>query len=298
MAQRFGVMQLQNRSVAELAEWAGAFEGAGADAVYVADHLANPHDLADEWQDGWLSLAAIAAATTTCRLGPLVSTFVLHPPVALARMALTLQTICGGRLVLGVGAGGAPLDRAFSNAWDEIGQLAQRFSTGLATLRQLFDGSAVEVPPVPSVGERQPPPSWGLDAATRRVTRPEVMVAAQHGSTMRAAVAHGDAWNVFSGRRRDGETALEMLSRQSRRMDELCAEMGREPSTLRRTVLLDALPDLAPTTAEDLARTAEHCWGLGYDEVIVYAWFSRDSGPRTPEALLRFIERELPSLRG
>ena len=297
MARRFGVMLLQNRSVAELAEWAAAFDRAGADGVYVADHLANPYDLADEWQDGWLALAAVAASTTRCRLGPLVTNFVLHTPAALVRMALTLQTMCGGRLVLGVGAGGAPLDRALSDAPDDVDHLAHRFSTGLATLRQLLDRSAVDVPPVLPLGERQPPRLWELDAVTQRVPRPEVVVGGQSVSTMRSAVRYGDAWNVFGGRRRDGETALQLLTRHSRRIDELCADIDRDPSTLGRTVLLDVMPDLAPTTDEALARTIEQCWELGFDEVIAYAWFARDAGPRTPDALLGFIEGELRSLR-
>lgn len=297
MARQLGVMLLQNRSVGELTQWARLYDGAGADAVYVADHLTNPFDPTGEWQDGWLSLVAVASATSRCRIGTLVTTFVLHSPSALARMAMTGQAISGGRLVLGVGAGGAPIDRSLSSVHDDRPGLAARLDSGLATLRSLLDGGAVELPPVPEIGGRIPPAAWSLDEAARRTARPELMVGGQATSTMRAAVTHADAWNAFGGRIRDGESGLDLMARHLRRIDELCAEAGRDPGTLRRTVLLDFVPDLAPTTDDDLAGVTERLWELGYDEVIAYAWFGRDQGPRTPESLLGFVDARLPQLR-
>jgi alkanesulfonate monooxygenase SsuD/methylene tetrahydromethanopterin reductase-like flavin-dependent oxidoreductase (luciferase family) len=297
MPRAFGALLLQNRPVAEVARWATAFDRAGADAVYVADHLANPYDLADEWHDGWVVLAAVSAATARCRIGPLVTNFVLHSPVALARLALTLQTMSGGRLVLAVGAGGAPFDRSASAVPDGFPQLAERLDQGLTTLRALLAGHEVDVAPVTVIGGRTTPASWGLGPAARAVPRPELMVGGQGGSVIRAAVRHADAWNTFGGRPRDGESGLELMARRMRELDDACAEAGRAPATVRRTALIDALPTLAPTSDDELADVVGRLWEIGYDEVAAYAWFSRDLGPRTPEALLGFVEHRLPGLR-
>ena len=75
-------------------------EGVGVDSYWSADHpVAFP--------DCWATLAALAATTTTIRLGPLVSCVYYRSPAVLARLAADVDRIGGGRLVLGVGIGDA-----------------------------------------------------------------------------------------------------------------------------------------------------------------------------------------------
>jgi alkanesulfonate monooxygenase SsuD/methylene tetrahydromethanopterin reductase-like flavin-dependent oxidoreductase (luciferase family) len=45
----FGVFLQQERPIAELLDWAGRFDEAGADSVWVADHLANPSGSSSLW---------------------------------------------------------------------------------------------------------------------------------------------------------------------------------------------------------------------------------------------------------
>jgi alkanesulfonate monooxygenase SsuD/methylene tetrahydromethanopterin reductase-like flavin-dependent oxidoreductase (luciferase family) len=89
--------------------------------------------------DGWTVLTAMAGRTTRCRLGPLVSNFVLHPPLAMARLVTTLDAISGGRLDVGLGMGGAAVCRAASSVFERSAPLADRFENGLDSLIQLLE---------------------------------------------------------------------------------------------------------------------------------------------------------------
>ena len=58
-----------------------------------------------EVADAWITLAAIATATQTIRLGPMVTPLARRRPVKVARETATLDRLSGGRLTLGVGLG-------------------------------------------------------------------------------------------------------------------------------------------------------------------------------------------------
>src|SRR5438128_9453900 len=82
-----------------------AAEDAGFDALWTWDHLRDPDD--DGAGPGvpaaWTVLTALAAVTRRVSLGPLVLNVANRPPGVLANMAATLQTVSGGRLLLGLG---------------------------------------------------------------------------------------------------------------------------------------------------------------------------------------------------
>lgn len=91
-----------------LVELAQAAEAAGWDGFFVWDTILM--DLADsvEILDPWIVLAAVAAATTRLRLGPLVTPLAPRRPWKVARETTTLDRLSGGRLVFGAGTGGPP----------------------------------------------------------------------------------------------------------------------------------------------------------------------------------------------
>jgi alkanesulfonate monooxygenase SsuD/methylene tetrahydromethanopterin reductase-like flavin-dependent oxidoreductase (luciferase family) len=90
----------------ELATWA---ENAGWHGLWYADHLMpNTDDGTPDDGDAlecWSALAGLAPLTTRLRLGSLVSPVTLHHPLVLAKRAVTVDHISGGRAVLGLGAG-------------------------------------------------------------------------------------------------------------------------------------------------------------------------------------------------
>jgi len=87
-----------------LASLAATAEAAGWDGLFLWDHVVRregDYDLADPW----ISLAAVATATSRLRIGPLVTPLPRRRPWNVAKQAVTLDHLSGGRMVLGVGLG-------------------------------------------------------------------------------------------------------------------------------------------------------------------------------------------------
>ena len=94
---RLGVVMPQTRPWREQAGDFAWAEETGYDVAYVYDHLTHPTAAGGWLADGYAVLAAAAATTTRIELGTLVASATLHSPVALARLAATLDDISGGR---------------------------------------------------------------------------------------------------------------------------------------------------------------------------------------------------------
>ncbi len=94
---------------ATLIEIAEAADTAGLDDLWVVDHIAIPPDDAEgsggRYLDPLATLAFLAARTERIRLGTAVLILPYRPPLPTAKWIATLQELCGGRLLLGVGAG-------------------------------------------------------------------------------------------------------------------------------------------------------------------------------------------------
>jgi alkanesulfonate monooxygenase SsuD/methylene tetrahydromethanopterin reductase-like flavin-dependent oxidoreductase (luciferase family) len=91
------------RRMIELAQYA---EQAGWDGLFISDHILwnspDPQDVADPW----ILLAAIATVTQRIRLGIIATPIARRRPWKIAREALTLDQLSGGRMILGAGIGG------------------------------------------------------------------------------------------------------------------------------------------------------------------------------------------------
>jgi alkanesulfonate monooxygenase SsuD/methylene tetrahydromethanopterin reductase-like flavin-dependent oxidoreductase (luciferase family) len=92
----------------EIAAGTEAAERAGLDGVWINDHLAGAVHAATHVLECWTVLSAIAASVPRVALGPLVLNVANRDPAVVAVMAATLQEVSGGRLHLGLGAGGGP----------------------------------------------------------------------------------------------------------------------------------------------------------------------------------------------
>jgi alkanesulfonate monooxygenase SsuD/methylene tetrahydromethanopterin reductase-like flavin-dependent oxidoreductase (luciferase family) len=130
---------------ATMVDLAVAAEAAGWDGFYLWDHMWRPPDKPAEIADAWIMLAAIASATRELRLGPMVTPLARRRPHKVAREALTLDHLSGGRLTLGVGLGvntGGELER-FGEETSEILR-AEMLDEALEVVLALWRGEEVD----------------------------------------------------------------------------------------------------------------------------------------------------------
>jgi len=126
-----------------VASFAVDAERSGWDGVFTWDHIAMWWDPAEPVGDTWVTLAAIASATSRVRLGPLVTPLPRRRPQRLARETVAVDRLSGGRLVLGVGLGA---NRHEFEAFGEIEGLPERAAAldeGLDVLVRLWSGDEV-----------------------------------------------------------------------------------------------------------------------------------------------------------
>ena len=142
---RFGVFLPQIRmSFAELEAKVRAAEALGFDAVWFMDHLAPPGMPDAESLEAWTVATAIAARTERIRLGHMVLCNEFRHPALLAKMAVTLDHISGGRLNLGLGWGSVEDElRAFGVGPRSARVRAARLAETLELLELFFTGEPV-----------------------------------------------------------------------------------------------------------------------------------------------------------
>ena len=109
---RFQVLTLPNAPWDELAGRFRLLEELGFDVAAIADHFVDWTNPPSPWLESWTLLAAVARETTRIRLCTCVSQIPLREPAMLARQALTLDHISGGRLDVGLGLG-LPIDPSY-----------------------------------------------------------------------------------------------------------------------------------------------------------------------------------------
>ncbi|HEY6103950.1 MAG TPA: LLM class flavin-dependent oxidoreductase [bacterium] len=212
----------------ELRDMARAAEEAGFDSLWVGDHLLfRDPDLPPRgpWE-AWSVLAALAAVTKRVHLGPLVASVSFHNPAMLAKKAATIDEISGGRLILGLGAGwNEPEYRAFGYPFDHR---VDRFEEAFAIIRGLLRDGRVDFE-----GRYHQAPDCVLVPRPIRKGGPPLMIGTTGPRMLRLTARYADAWNAWFtwfGNRPEGLAAMR------EKVDAACAEVGRDPATLARTV--------------------------------------------------------------
>ncbi|RAY11185.1 F420-dependent oxidoreductase [Actinomadura craniellae] len=239
-------------------------EEMGFETAWVYDHVAWRGST--PWFDAYATLAAAAVVTERIRLGTLVTSANFRHPVPTAHAARTVDDISGGRLTLGIGAGGiartsdagilggpewSPRERA--ERFAEWTDLLDRLLRGPETTFEGVHYSAREVVTAPGCVQRP---------------RPPFAIAATGPRGMRLAARQGALW-VTTGRWQEPAAMYETVRTEIAGLEEACAAEGRDPAELRRMLLTEpAGPGLeSPAAFEDLAgRYAE----LGITDIAVH----------------------------
>ncbi len=252
-------------------------EAQGLDSIWLYDHLLFRGGETDQGQwECFTLLAALAEATKRVGLGPLVACTPFRNPALLAKIAVTLDEVSGGRFVLGVGAGWNEAEfRAFGFPFDHR---VDRLEEAVQIIGPLLHGGRADFS-----GRYERAPDCAIVPRGPRADGPRLMVAAFKPRMLRLAARHAD--HLTSAFELDGPEARAQI-------EAACAEVGRDPATLELShTLWAAFPDLGPvpdhmrdstyTSADALAADLERCGAIRLDHVMV------DFRPNTPAALER-----------
>lgn len=205
----------QPRRVLELAQLA---EVAGLDLVTLQDHPYQPRHL-----DAWTLLTAIGARTSAIRLSTNVANLPLRPPVVLAKAAASLDVLTGGRVELGLGAGGL---------WDPIvaaggprrspGEAVEALEEAIQVMRAFWEGGTVRF-------EGDHYRAKGLHAGPAPSRPIPIWLGAYKPRMIRLTGRLADAWVPSLG-----YADPPVLPELNAILDDAAAAAGRAPSEIRR----------------------------------------------------------------
>ena len=297
-ALRVDVLVVQNLPWPRWIERVLQVEALGYDGVWVWDHLVHrTQEPADPLFEAFSLLGAAAALTSRVRLGTMVASPTLRSPLLLAKSAMTVDQVSGGRFELGIGAGGSLLDAV------ALGQpalpkpvLAERFEQTVELVdRVLRGGSSYDGTTVSGSG---------MVIAPGPVQEPRLpLVLAAHGPrTLRLAGRLADTWNTLTTQDLEPDEVLALAASRAALLDEAARAAGRDPGTIRRSVLIGSVrwPVLASSAAfrEAVLRYAER----GFTDVVVMhpdhpAHVRAGHGEADPHIVRRIAEEVLPDLR-
>jgi len=212
----------QWRDIVALAQRA---EDIGIDALWVPDHFLfrEPGTAPQGIWECWTLLAALAAVTRQATLGPLVACTSFRNPALLAKIADTVDEISDGRLILGLGAGwNEPEYDAFGYPFDH---LASRFEEALIIMHGLLRDGQVDF-----TGTYATAHDCELRPRGPRPAGPPIMVAGSGPRMLRLAAQYTDAWHIWLSHAPAGLAPLQEA------VDAACVAIGRDPTTLERSV--------------------------------------------------------------
>ncbi|HXF82460.1 MAG TPA: TIGR03560 family F420-dependent LLM class oxidoreductase [bacterium] len=220
-------------------------EGLGFAGLYRSDHFTNAAPPDRESLELWTSLTWLATHTRRIAFGPLVTPCSFRHPVMTARMAVAVDELSGGRLVLGLGAGWQ--EREHTNYGFELLDLRSRldrFEESLQIISALFASDE----PLTFSGTY-----WRLrEAVLRPRPRPggPPLLVGGNGPrrTLPLAARYAAEWNGTA-------QSPEGFARLTARLEALLARAGRPPGAVRRSVMVGVVFGRTPAEVADrLAR--------------------------------------------
>ncbi|MFI1505118.1 LLM class flavin-dependent oxidoreductase [Streptomyces sp. NPDC020597] len=274
------------------AKWRRA-EELGFHAAYTYDHLSWRSFRDGPWFGALPTLTAAATATDRLRLGTLVTSPNFRHPVTLAKELISLDDVSGGRVTLGIGAGGNGFDAEVlgQEAWTPR-ERADRFGEFLPLLDRLLTEDAVSHRGVHYSAEE----ARNIPGCVQRPRLP-FAVAATGPRGLKLAARYGQAW-VTTGDPRlyeagTPEQSDAALLGQLDKLAKACADVGRDAAELDRILLTGFTPDRAGPleSVEAFVDFAGRQRELGFTEIVVH-WPIADSDFAADQAVFEDIATE------
>jgi probable F420-dependent oxidoreductase len=254
-------------SYAEIRQTALKAEKGGFDSIWLYDHLLyrNEEKTTGVWEC-WTMTSALAEATSQVEIGSLVLCNSFRNPAILAKMAATLDEVSSGRYILGIGAGwNQPEYEAFGLPFD---RRVDRFEEALQIIVPLVKEGRVDFE-----GKYYQARDCEVTPRGPRPDGPPILIGGQGSRMLRLTARYADQWNV--GYFGTPETYVEWVDR----INEACQEVGRDPGSLVKTVLLFLrYPDLGGPaefnrhhlsgSSQDVAEALHGYEALGVEHVM------------------------------
>jgi F420-dependent oxidoreductase-like protein len=223
-----------NKTFGRVADLAGAAEKAGFSLVTVMDHFYQIQGVGPETDpmlEAWTTLGGLAARTKKVRLATLVTGVTYRNPAMLAKMVTTLDVVSGGRAVLGLGAAwNEDEHRGYGSDFPAIRERMDRLEEALTICRAMFTQER------PSFTGKY----YRIDRALnvpRPIQKggPRILVGGGgEQRTLKIAAKFADMTHWFP-------LGFDVLKHKNEVLEQHCAAIGRDPSTIERTMATPVL---------------------------------------------------------
>ncbi len=225
-----------------LRTWQQADEVPEIEHAWLWDHmlpLSGPKD--GPIFEGWTLLTALAVQTQRLRFGLLVTNNQIRQPAVLGKIATTLDVISGGRLILGIGAGGT-LPTGTPRTTNQHPGLTEYLAYGLPVTTPA-EGLAKLAETVVIVRRMFTEDIFDFEGRYNSLTStrnepkpvqpggPPVLIGGSGPLMLRLVAEHADIWNVPG----PPHASAEFLAERNRALDLECAAIGRDPAKLIRS---------------------------------------------------------------
>jgi alkanesulfonate monooxygenase SsuD/methylene tetrahydromethanopterin reductase-like flavin-dependent oxidoreductase (luciferase family) len=279
----FAFVTPQHRmSIDEVRELWDFADETGWDSAWFFDHFTSIGGGDDgPCLEAWSLLAAMAERTRRVELGVFVSGITHRSPAILAKQAVTVDHLSGGRLVLGLGAAWNRREHAaYGLDFPSVGERVARVGEGLEIFRLLerearsnYDGRFYRLTDAP------------FEPKFRRGRLP-ILVGTKGPRMMLHLARWADAW--------EGGGAPDEMRRLGAMLDRACQTVGRRPEEISRGILADdGSPAGDPLASQDAFR--KHV--AAYVQVGVEAFYFNVPSGKPSRALRSITERVMPELR-
>jgi len=250
-----------------------AIEAMGFAGIYRSDHFAQPNPPDADALEAMVSLAYLASHSRSVHFGTLVAPLSFRDPVFLARQAMAIDDLSGGRMILGVGAGWMEREHTmFCYPLGDTTTRLDRLEEGVAVIAALIRSSE----PATFAGE-----FYHLQEAQLlpRPQRPTPLMIGGNGPKriLPLVVRYADQWNALM-------ISAERFGELSRQLDNLLLAAGRPSTAVKRTIMLPVL-----------------CWRTGHEREQIVQGIRRASSRMAPldtDAIITFFQQNLAAVTG
>ena len=222
---RFGFWPNPRSSYEDTAALCAHAEATGYDSIWLADHFLPDEDELIPVHECWITMAALARDVPRVRFGSLVTGNTYRHPAVLANMAATLDNLCDGRMVLGLGSGWQQNEHeAYGIEYGTAASRLKMLDEACQVIKGLFENDRFDFS-----GEYYQLRNAPLEPKPKQLKMPLMIGGGGEKVTLRIAARYADEWNVWG----DVNTLVHKMAI----LDQHCVSVDRDPAAIERSAV-------------------------------------------------------------